>query len=81
MAAFSGRRRKSRGAYEPVFGQKQANREAEAPYLSSDRKERAFREFGKLAVLSTFSAQKGAVTLRNLAVLAAFSSQKRKLIR
>ena len=77
---------------DPVFGQKRANREAEAPYLPSDRKERAFREFGKLAVLSTFSAQKGAVTLNddigktfsrmgNLAVLAAFLSQKRKLIR
>ena len=45
-----------------VFGQKRANRDAEAPYLPSDSKKRAFREFGKLAVLGTFSAQKGAVT-------------------
>ena len=73
------------------FGSKTANREAEAPHLPSDRKQRAFREFGKLAVLGTFSAQKGAVTsngdigktfswMENLAVLAAFSGQKRKLI-
>ena len=85
MAAYSGRK------LEPVFGRKRANQEAEAPHLPSDRKKQAFREFGKLAVLSTFSAQKGAVTsngdigktfsrMRNLAVVEGFSGQNRKLI-
>ena len=61
----------------------------ENEHLLSDRKKRTFREFGKFAVLSTFSAQKGAVTLtgdigktfsrmENLAVLEGFSANKRK---
>ena len=57
--------------------------------MPSDRKKQTFREFGKLAVLSTFSTKNGAVTktgdigktfsrMENLAVLQGFSTQKRK---
>ena len=82
LGSFSGQKRKSRA----VFGRSRANLEAEAPRLPSDRKKRTFRAFGKLAVLSTFSTQNGAVTstktfsrMENLSVLQGFSTQNRKL--
>ena len=91
LASFSGQKTEieSSARLEPVFGRNRANLEAEAPRSPPDRKKRAFREFGKLAVFCTFSTQNGAVTstgdigkafsrMDNLAVLQGFSTQKRK---
>ena len=91
MAAFSDRKRKRRGVHVwSLFSAE--NEQNETPHLPSDRKKRAFREFGKLAVLSTFSARKGAVTsngdsgktfsrMQNLVVLEGFFGRTTKIIR